>query len=132
MRKACTLLIFFLVMILAGENESVAQSSVFQKWKTRKIEKKVAGKNRRAPAEKKIKESRSVRKAKKEQEKKQARLKREQEKALSENRSRHFKIQSGAVKERMKKNEKEVKARDKARRKALRKAGRKARKKYKK
>jgi len=132
MKKAFRLLIILMVLMFAGENIAEAQTNIFHKWKAKRIEKKMSGKKRKAPREKKIKEPRSVTKAKKDQAKREARLKKDYQKAVEGNRERHFEIQSDAVKERMKQNEKDIKAREKARRKAVRKAGREARKKYKK
>ena len=71
MKRTCRLLIILLVMLFAGENVTVAQTTVFDKWKARKTERKMSGEKRKVPKEKKIKEPRSVIKAKKKQEKRQ-------------------------------------------------------------
>lgn len=131
MRKATRLLIILLVLLVAGENFTVAQNSIFDKWKANRVEKKMSGGKRRAPKEKKIKEPKSVVKAKKEQQKREDQRKEAYKNAVRDNKKRHFDIQTMDVKERMKQNEKDIKEREKARRKAIRKAGREARKKYK-
>ncbi|MEA1886807.1 MAG: hypothetical protein U9N72_06335 [Bacteroidota bacterium] len=132
MRNTCRLLIILIVILIGGENITTAQTSIFDRWKARRIERKMNGEKRKVSQEKKIREPRSVIKAKREQEKREAELRKAYEKSLKENKERHFNIQSEEVRERMKQNEKEIKAREKARRKAIRKAGRKARKKYRK
>ena len=131
MKKTCRLLIIILITLVATEASTEAQSSIFDNWKSRRIERKMSGNKRKAPKEKKIKEPRSVIKAKKKQEKRQDELKKAYEKSLGDNKERHFNIQTEEVKERMKQNERDIKSREKERRKAIRKAGRKARKKYK-
>lgn len=131
MRKAYRILVLFLVLLLGCGSAMNAQSSIFQRWKARRIEKKMAGPDRRVRDKQKVEEPRSVTRAKKEQEKRQAELRVDYKKAVKANRQRNFNIQSDNVKERMKQNEKEIRKREKERRKAIRKAGRKARKKYK-
>ncbi len=131
MRKATRILLLFFVLFLAGGSVASAQSSIFQRWKTRRVEKKMAGPDRKVKDRQKVKEPRTVTRAKKEQEKRQAELKSDYRKAVKANRQRNFDIQSDNVKERMKQNEKEIKKREKERKKAVRIAGRKARKKYK-
>ncbi len=131
MKKYSGFLIIILVMLISSESSAVAQTSIFDRWKARKTEKKISGSKRKVQKEKKIREPRAVTKAKKEQAKREANLKNDYKKIVEENKKRHFDIQSEDVQERMKENEKEIKAREKEKRKAARKAGRKARKKYK-
>lgn len=132
MKKYLNLLILIIVMLVAGESVAEAQTNIFDRWKARRIEKKMSGSRRKVEKEKKIREPRSVTKAKKEQAKREEKLRDDYKKTISESRSRHFDNQTADVQERMKQNEKEIIAREKAKRKAMRKAARKARKKYKK
>ncbi|MGM0666948.1 MAG: hypothetical protein ACQETA_06470 [Bacteroidota bacterium] len=132
MKKYRNLLILIFVLLVAGESVAEAQTSIFDRWKARRIEKKMSGSKRKVAKEKKISEPRSVTKAKKEQAKREDKLRDDYQKATREERNRHFNIQTADVQERMKQNEKEIEAREKEKRKAMRKAGRKARKKYKK
>ncbi|MFO7851719.1 MAG: hypothetical protein ACQERS_11665 [Bacteroidota bacterium] len=132
MKNIWKLLIFIIVILLGGENIAMSQTSIFDRWKARRIERKMNGEKRKVSKEKKIKEPRSVIRAKREQEKREAEIRKAYKKTLNENKERHINIQSEEVQERMKQNEKEIKAREKARRKAIRKAGREARKKYRK
>ena len=132
MKKYRNLLIIIFVLLVAGESVAEAQTSIFDRWKARRIEKKMSGSKRKVEKEKKIREPRSVTKAKKEQAKREEKLRDDYDKTIGKSRSRHFDIQTADVQERMKQNEKEIEAREKAKRKAMRKAGRKARKKYKK
>lgn len=132
MKRYLNLLILLIVMLVAGESVASAQTNIFDRWKARRVEKKMSGSKRKVEKEKKIREARSVTKAKKEQAKREEKLRDDYKKTISESRSRHFDIQTADVQERMKQHEKEIIAREKAKRKAMRKAARKARKKYKK
>lgn len=131
MNKYWTTLTVVLIMLVAGEHAASAQTSIFDRWKTRRIEKKMDGNKRKETREKKIREPRSVTKAKKKQAKREADIKSDYKKMVQENRQRHYDIQSDEVKARMKQNEKDIRAREKERSKAEKKAGRIARKKYK-
>ena len=131
MNKFWGVLTVVFVMLLAGENTASAQTSIFDRLKARRIEKRMSGNKRKDTKEKKIREPRSVTKAKKEQARREADKKNDYKKAVQDNRQRHYDIQSDEVKERMKQNEKDIKTREKEKRKAERKAGRMARKKYK-
>ncbi|MBS0010387.1 MAG: hypothetical protein KFF49_03200 [Bacteroidales bacterium] len=131
MKGACRLLFISLIMLVGGENLTMAQTNVFDKWKARRIEKKMKGERRKVSTDKKIKEPRTVTRAKKEQSKREDERGKAYLRAVDENKQRHYEIQTDNVRERMKQNEKEIKAREKERKKAIRKAGRKARKKYK-
>jgi len=132
MKKYRNILIIIFIMLVAGESVAEAQTTIFDRWKARRIEKKMSGSRRKVEKEKKIREPRSVTRAKKEQAKREEKLSNDYKKTIGESRSRHFDIQTTDVQERMKQNEKEIIAREKAKRKAMRKATRKARKKYKK
>lgn len=82
-------------------------------------------------SEVKVKEPKAVVMAKREQEKNQEKLKRDYEKSIKVGKKRQYDIQSPAVKERMKQNEKETALRDKEKKKAVRAASKAAKKKYK-
>ncbi len=90
-------------------------------------EKTLFGKKRN---EIKVREPRKVIKAKREQEKKEQKRKKEYAKFVKANRKRSYQIQSPEVKERMKKNQKEIIVREKAKKKNERKSTSRARKKY--
>jgi hypothetical protein len=132
MKKYRNILIIIFLMLVAGESVAKAQTTIFDRWQARRIEKKMSGSRRKVEKEKKIREPRSVTRAKKEQAKREEKLRNDYKKTIGESRNRHFDIQTTDVQERMKQNEKEIIAREKAKRKAMRKATRKARKKYKK
>lgn len=82
--------------------------------------------------ETKVKESRGVVKAKNIQKKKEDKIEKDFNNYVADSKKRAFKIQSPAVQERMKANQKEITAREKAKKKKTAAATRKAGRKYKK
>ena len=92
--------------------------------RTKKVERKMAGKKRKAPKEAKVRQPKVVLKAQKKQQKKEDKLKKDYEKSIKKTRSRHYNMQSEDVKMRMKQNELDIKIRDKERKKEENKKGR--------
>jgi hypothetical protein len=76
----------------------------------RRPEKQMAGSKRTAP---RVREPRQVRSAKKKQEKNQDRIKKDYQQFVKTSRKRSYEIQSPDVKERMKRNDANIAARDK-------------------
>ncbi|MGE5419467.1 MAG: hypothetical protein ACM3UT_04735 [Chloroflexota bacterium] len=87
---------------------SVSCSSYAARSASRKASKQMAGSGRA------FRDSRKIRMAKKQQEKRQARIKKDYYKFVSDSRKRTYEIQSPDVKERMKRNEANITAREKA------------------
>lgn len=99
-----------LIIILAALLASSCSSGLFSRSAFRKPEKQMAGSKRTAP---RVREPRQVRSAKKKQEKNQDRIKKDYQQFVKASRKRSFEIQSPDVKERMKRNDANIAARDK-------------------
>lgn len=99
-------------------------SSYASRAASRKAEKQMAGSARA------FRQSRKISMAKRQQEKRQLKIKKAYNKHVSASRKRSYEIQSPEVKERMKRNEANIAAREKARDKKARSGSKKSAKKY--
>ncbi|HLN55173.1 MAG TPA: hypothetical protein VK207_04215 [Bacteroidales bacterium] len=100
---AKTVILLILISLLTVSCGSYAARSA-----SRKASKQMAGSGRA------FRESRKIRMAKKQQEKRQAKIKKDYYNSISDSRKRTYEIQSPDVKERMKRNEANISAREKA------------------
>lgn len=120
MKKLSVALLILILMIPVSCSGRFAQART-----ARKAEIKMSGKKSR------FRDSFRVRMAKKQQEKKQQKIKKSYARSIENSRQRTYDIQSPEVKERMKRNQDELKTREKMKAKHEKKSTRKAGNKYK-